>query len=214
MTSPSVSTAETKGPWEGGFAGPGFSDLGGGGVIIASQLPEAGTGILVSYSGGIFTSRFWTTGPLVPQIIEILPPEEIKAIGDQVAEQLRSPGNGLDDIPLRAFLETVRLYLETEASDLFAEAVFGSIAQVNPAELQGEVSWPGDVVGTVLGADGVSGQTHLAQVPAGHPAPLRQADLRSFIFALENTLPTQAIDPLWQQMLSVAERACAVRGQV
>lgn len=207
MTSPSVNVAETTGPWEGGFAGPGFSDLSDGAVIIVSQLPEAGTGILVSYSEGIFTRQFWTTGPPVPMLIELLSPEEVKAIGDQVAEQLRDSGSGLDDTPLRAFLETVRLYLETEASDRFTEAVFGSIVQTNQAELQGQVSWPGDVVGTVLSADGVSAQTHLAQVPAGNPVPLRKADLRSFVFALEGALSTQAIDPLWQQMLSAAEQA-------
>jgi hypothetical protein len=208
MASPSVSTAETTGPWEGGLAGPGFSDLSGGGeVIIASQLPEAGTGILISYSEGIFTRRFWSTGPPVPLLVELLSPEEVKAIRDQVAEQLRGPGSGLDDIPLRAFLETVRLYLETAASDRFTEAVFGSIAQVNPAELQGEVSWPGEVTGTVLSVDGISAQTHLAQVPAGNPVRLRQADLRSFVLSLESALSAQAIDPLWQQMLSIAEQA-------
>lgn len=207
MTSPAVNVAETTGSWEGGFAGPGFSDLSDGAVIIVSQLPEAGTGILVSYSEGIFTRQFWTTGPPVPMLIELLSPEEVKAIGDQVAEQLRDSGSGLDDTPLRAFLETVRLYLETEASDRFTEAVFGSIVQTNQAELQGQVSWPGDVVGTVLSADGVSAQTHLAQVPAGNPVPLRKADLRSFVFALEGALSTQAIDPLWQQMLSAAEQA-------
>lgn len=207
MTAPSVGAVETTGPWEGGFIGPGLSDLISGEVIILSELPEAGTGIAVSYSGGIFTRRFWTTGPPVPLIIEILSPEEVKAIGDQVHDQLRGAGSGLDDIPLRAFLETVRLYLDPAASDRFTTAVFGSIVQVNPGELQGEVSWPGDVVGTVLSVDGVSAQSNLAHVPAGNPAPLRKADLRSLVFALENAIATSVIDPLWQQMLTLAEEA-------
>lgn len=203
MASPS---AETSGPWQGGFLGSDFPD--GGTIAIASELPEAGTGILISYSEGAFTRRFWTTGPPVPLLIEVLTPEDVKAIGDQVAEQLRGPGSGLDDIPVRDFLETVRLYLEPGTSDRFTAAVFGAIAQVNPGELQGQVSWPGDVVGVVLGsADGVSAQTHLAHLSAGTLAPLRNADLRSLVLALEVATTTSTIDPLWQQMLNFAEQA-------
>lgn len=70
MSSPSTDATETTGPWEGGFSS--LPDLGGGGVAIASELSEAGTGSLISYSGGVFEMRFWTDGPPVPQIIEIL----------------------------------------------------------------------------------------------------------------------------------------------
>lgn len=62
------------------------------------------------------------------------------------------------------------------------------------------------LVGTVLGsASGISAQTHLASVPAGNPAPLREADLRSLALALEDA--TQPIDPLRQQMLSLVQDA-------
>jgi hypothetical protein len=212
MATPASGAAETTGTWEGGLAvpvdPPAPPDIGSGTITIVSQGSTADSGTLVSYSGGIFTSQFWSTGPPVPLLIEILPPQEVRKIGEEVAEQLRGPGSGLDDIPLRAFVETVRLYLEPEASDRFTVAVFGSITQVNPGELLGEVSWPGGIAGTVLGsADGVSAQTHLAAMPAGNPAPLREADQRSLVLALESTLATEAIDPLWQQMLSFAEQA-------
>lgn len=195
------------GPWAGGFSGPGLSNLGGA-VIIASELPDAGTGILVSYSGGRFTRQFWTTGPPIPQFIEVLSPEQIHAIEDQVAAQLVGPGSGLDDIPLRDFVETVRMHFEPEASERFTVAAFGSITEVAPGTLEGEVSWPGDVVGTVAGStDGVLAQSHLAHVAAANPAPLRDADLQSLLLALHGALANLAIDPLWQQMLIFAERA-------
>jgi hypothetical protein len=207
MATPATGATEATGPWQGGFSGPGLPALGGA-VLIAAQLPDDGAGILVSYSGGIFTRQFWTTGPPVPQIIEILPAGEVKAIRDQVAEQLQSPGSGLDDIPLREFVEAVRLHFEREPSDRFEEAVFGSITQASPGSLQGQVTWPGDVIGTVQGsADGVSAQSHLANIAAGNPAWLRNADLQSLVIALQDALATSATDPLWQQMLTYAEQA-------
>jgi hypothetical protein len=207
MASASSGASEATGPWAGGFSGPGISDLGGA-VLIASELPQAGTGVLVSYSEGQFISRLWSTGPAIPEIIEILSRDRVHAIRDQVAEQLMGPGSGLDDIPLRAFVETVRMYFEPEASDRFTVAAFGSISQVNPGELQGTVSWPGAVIGTVLGsASGVSAQTHLAHMAAANPAPLRGADLQSLILALHSALAISAIDPVWQKMLTFAEQA-------
>jgi len=86
--------------------------------------------------------------------------------------------------------------------------VFGPITQSSPQGLQGQVTWPGDVIGTVLGsADGVSAQSHLANVAAGNPAWLRNADLRSLVIALQEALGTAQPDPLWQQMLAFAEQA-------
>ena len=206
MTSPSISAVETTGPWQGSPSGtglPGNSD--DGAVIIASEQAEGATGIMVSYADGQFTSRFWSAGPPIPLFIEILSPASVKAIRDQVAQQLQGPGSGLDDIPLRDFVETARLYLETETSGRFTEAVFGSIAQVTPGEAQGQVSWPGDVVGTVL-SNG-SAQTHLAHLPAADPAPLRRADLRSLVSALQKALANPGLDPLWQQVLAGAQQA-------
>jgi hypothetical protein len=207
MTTPAPGAAEATGPWQGGFSGPGLPSLDGA-IVIAAELPDDRAGVLVSYSGGIFTQQFWTTGPPVPHIVQILQPDEVRAVRDQVAGQLRGPGSGLDDIPLREFVEAVRLHFEEEPSERFAEAVFGSITQASPLGLQGQVTWPGDVIGTVLGnADGVSAQSHLANVAAGNPAWLRSADLQSLVSALHKALAAGQIDPLWQQMLSYAEQA-------
>lgn len=207
MASPSAGASEATGPWAGGFSGPGLSDLGGA-LIIAAELPDAGTGILVSYSEGRFTSQFWTTGPPVPQFIEVLSREQVYAMRDQVESQLRGPGSGLDDIPLRDFVETVRMYFEQEASDRFTTAAFGSITQAADGSLEGQLSWPGDVVGTVVGSTGgVSAQSHLRYLAAGNPAPLRSADLQSLILALHSALARSAINPLWQQMLTFAQQA-------
>jgi len=199
MTSPSISAVETTGPWQGTLSGIGLPDNSDdGAVIIAAEQAAGPTGILVSYADGQFTSRFWSAGPPIPLLIEILSPASVKAIRDQVAQQLQGPGSGLDDIPLRDFVET-------ETSDRFTEAVFGSIAQVTPGEAQGQVSWPGDVVGTVL-SNG-SAETHLAHLPTADPAPLRQADLRSLVSALQKALANPGLDPLWQQVLAGAQQA-------
>jgi hypothetical protein len=100
------------------------------------------------------------------------------------------------------------MYFEPAASDRFTVAAFGSISQVSPGELQGTASWPGAVIGTVLGsADGVSAQSHLAHMVAASPAPLRSADLQSLILALHSALAISAIDPTWQQLLTFAEQA-------
>ncbi len=210
MASPSSEPAAAE-LWQGGLTAagppPGLPDLSSGGItVVAQQSATAVTGALVCYQGGAFTRQFWTTGPPVPLLIESLSRGQVRQILDQVLEQLRGPDTGLDDIPLRAFAETARLYLEPKPSDRFAEAAFGPIAQPSPGDLTGEVSWPSGTVGTVLGsASAISAQTHLASVPAGNPAPLREADLRSLALALENA--TQPIDPLWQQMLSFAQDA-------
>ena len=215
MASPSSGAAGTTEPWQGGLtaagAPPGLPDLSSGGLTIVTQqsaVASGASGALVSYHEGIFTRQFWSTGPPVPFLIEILPRQQVHKILDQVIEQLRGPGSGLDDIPLRAFAEAARLYLEPDPSDRFTAAVFGPITQPSPGELTGEVSWPSGTAGTVLGStSGVSAQTHLAPVPAGNPTPLREADLRSLALALENAVATQPIDPLWQQMLSFAQDA-------
>jgi hypothetical protein len=204
MTSPSAGTPETLGPWEAGFAGPGLSDLEGGALIIAAELPEAGTGIMVTYSGGVFRRQFWTDGPPVPLIIELLTPADLKVLRDQLAAQLEGPGSGLDDIPLRAFLEAVRLHLSPGTSDRFAAAVFGTIAASNPGEFLGQVSWPGDVTGTVqASASGISAQTGLAHLAAADPAPLRPADVRSLVVALQ----AAPVSAPWDQVLNFAEQS-------
>jgi hypothetical protein len=207
MTSPSIAATEPTEPtepWQAGFAGPGLSDLAAGAMVLASEQGQAGTGVLVTYSEGAFTRRFWSDGPPIPLIIEILPPEELKALGDQLDAQLEGAGSGLDDIPLRDFAEAIRLHLSSQASSRFAAAAFGSIATVNPGEFLGQVSWPGDVVGTIAASAGaISAQTHLAHLGTGDPAPLRKADIRSLVLALQ----ASTVNAQWEQVLSFAEQA-------
>src|SRR6202167_5014074 len=115
MATPAPAVPEATGLWQGGFSGPALPALGGA-VVIAAQLPDDGAGVLVSYAGGIFTRQFWTTGPPVLQIIETLGPAEFAAVREQVSEQLRAPGSGLDEVPLREFVEAVRLHFQLDAS--------------------------------------------------------------------------------------------------
>jgi len=159
---------------------------------------------MVTYSGGEFTRQFWTDGPPVPLIIELLPAGELKVLRDQLEVQLQGSGSGLDDIPLRAFLEALRLHLSPQTSDRFAAAAFGSIVAENPGEFTGQVSWPGDVAGTVQASAGaISAQTHLGHLAAGNPAPLRPADVRSLVAALQAT----TVSAPWEQVLGFAEQA-------
>ena len=209
MATPSSGAAGTTGPWQGGFPAPNpppdLPDLDSGSVTIVSPGATADSGSLVRYTGGFFISQSWSTGPPVPLLIEVLQPDAIRKIRHEITEQLHGPGSGLDDIPLRAFAEAARLYLEPQASDRFTTATFGSITQVSPGEFAGNVSWPAGVAGTVLASgQKVSAQTHLAAVPAGNPAPLREADLQSLVQALDSAVAAGGIDPLWQQVLSIA----------
>ncbi len=48
---------------------------------------------------------------------------------------------------------------------------------------------------------------HLAHLPAADPAPVRQADLRSLVSALQKALANPGLDPLWQQVLAGAQQA-------
>ena len=104
-------------------------------------------------------------------------------------EQLVIPGDGLDQVPLRAFVTAADVYLSPDLSTRFDRAVFGTIAEQAPGQLLGAVAYPGDVVGTIPGSDaGVSGESHLGPLPSGFQAPLRVGDLRSLISSLENAL--------------------------
>ncbi len=212
MATPSSGSAGPTGPWQSGFPAPtpppALPDLDTGSITIVSQGSTPDSGSLVRYAGGIFTSQFWSTGPAVPLLIEVLQPDALRKIRHEVAEQLHATGSGLDDIPLLAFAEAARLYLEPDASDRFTAAVFGAVTEPGPGEFLGTVSWPGGVVGMVLASgQEVSAQTHLPPVPAGNLTPLREADLRSLVEALDGALASAAIDPLWQQVLSIAQQA-------
>ena len=212
MASPSPGGVGTTEYWEAGFSRvftpPILPPFGSGVIAAAVQEPGADTGAAITYTGSIFTSQSWSTGPPVPFLIKDLEPAEVRKIRDQIVDQLRGPGSGLDDLPLRAFVEVAKLYLEPGPSDRFTTAAFGTITQPSPGEYLGEVSWPGDITGTVLGtAQQISAESHLAAVQAGNPAPLREADLRSLVLALQSALAEQAADPQWQELLDLAEQA-------
>ena len=203
----------TDQPWEGGLSVPVFPPhipLFDGAAIVVAQQSDAQAGVAVSYSRGIFTRQSWSTGHPVPLLIEVLKPQEVKQVREQVFEQLVIPGDGLDHLPLRAFVTAADVYLNPEPSTRFSRAVFGAIAEQAPGQFSGAVAYPGSVAGTILGSDaGISGESHLGPLPAGFQAPLRVGDLRSLISSLENALSAGGIDPLWQQMLTLAQQADA-----
>jgi hypothetical protein len=200
-------------PWEGGISVPVLpphTPLFDSAAIVIAQQSDDQTGAVVSYSRGIFTRQSWSTGHPVPLLIEVLKPQDVRQVRDQVREQLAVPGDGLDHLPLRAFLTAADVYLSPEPSTRFNRAVFGTIAEQAPGEFLGTVAYPAGVTGTVLGsAAGISGESHLGPFPAGFQAPLRVGDLRSLIASLKDALAAGGIDPLWQQVLAFAEQAAA-----
>ena len=200
-------------PWEGGlsvpFPPPHLPAFDSAAIIVAQQS-DAQTGVTVSYSRGIFTRQAWSTGHPVPLLIEVLPPQDVKQVRDQVREQLERPGDGLDHLPLRAFLTVADGYLSPDPSTRYRAAVFGAITLQAPGQLLGTVSYPDGVAGSVAGSDtGVSGESHLGPLPAGFLAPMRPGDLRSLSLSLQDALAAGGIDPLWQQMLTYAQQAAA-----
>jgi hypothetical protein len=203
----------TDWPWEGGLSVPVLPPhvpLFDSAALVVAQQSDAQAGVAVSYSRGIFTRQFWSTGHPVPVLIEVLKPQEVEQVRDQVREQLACRGDGLDHLPLRAFVTVADVYLNSEPSARFSRAVFGAIAEQAPGQLLGAVAYPGGVAGSITGSDaGVSGETHLGPFPPGFQAPLRVGDLRSLISSLQNALDVGGIDPLWQQMLTFAKQAAA-----
>ncbi len=198
-------------PWEGGLSVPVLPPqvpLFDSAAIIVAQQSDAQSGVAVSYGRGIFTRQAWSTGHPVPGVIEVLKPPEVRQVRDQIREQLGTCGDGLDHLPLRAFVTVADVYLSPEPSTRYRAAAFGTIAQQAPGQLLGAVAYPDGVAGSVLGSDaGVSAESHLAPLPAGFLAPLRAGDLRSLIGSLGNALAAGGIDPQWQQMLAFAEQA-------
>lgn len=203
-------------PWEGGLSVPVLPPnvpLFDSAAIVVAQQSDAQTGVVVSYNRGIFTRQSWSTGHPVPVLIEVLKPQDVQQIRDELLEQLAIPGDGLDHLPLRAFVTVADVYLNPQPSTRFSRADFGAIAVQAPGQLLGSVTYPDGVAGTILGSDaGVSGESHLGPLPAGFQAPLRVGDLRSLISNLENALAAGGIDPLWQQMLTFAQQAAALAG--
>lgn len=212
-------SSATNQPWAGGlsapFSPPGLPEFDSAAIVVVQQA-DAEAGVAVSYSGGVFSRQEWTTGHPVPLLIETLQRPEIEQVRDEIRKQLATRGDGLDDLPLRAFLTVADLYLSPEPSGRYVSAVFGDISESGGGVvLGGTVSWPDGVTGTVVGTDpealgqpvGVSGQSHLAAFPSGSLVPLRTGDLRSLITSLEKALTAGDLDPLWQRMLNLAQSA-------
>ena len=162
----------TDQPWEGGISVPVLPPhvpLFDSAAIVVAQQSDAQAGVAVSYSRGIFTRQSWSTGHPVPGLIEVLKPQEVKQVRDQVLEQLVIPGDGLDHLPLRAFVTAADVYLNPEPSTRFDRAVFGTIAEQAPGQLLGAVAYPGDVAGTVLGSDAGVSESHIWAASLGLP---------------------------------------------
>jgi hypothetical protein len=198
-------------PWAGGLSVPVLPPhvpLFDSAAIVVAQQADAQSGVAVSYGRGIFTRQSWSTGHPVPGVIEVLQPPAVRQVRDQIREQLDACADGLDRLPLRAFVTAADVYLSPEPSTRYRAAAFGAIAEQAPGQLLGAVAYPDGVTGSILGSDaGVSGESHLAPLPAGFLAPLRAGDLRSLITSLENALAVGSADPQWQQMLTFAEQA-------
>jgi hypothetical protein len=203
----------TDQPWEGGLSVPVLPPhvpLFDSAAIVVAQQSDAQAGVAVSYGRGIFTRQAWSTGHPVPGVIEVLKSQEVEQIRDQVREQLDRSGDGVDHLPLRAFVTAADVYLDPEPSHRFRRAVYGAIAEQAPGQLSGTVAYPDGVAGTIVGSDaGVSAESHLAPFPPGFQAPLRTGDLLSLILSLEKALGAAGIDPPWQQMLTFAQQAAA-----
>ena len=88
----------TDQPWEGGLCVPVLPPhvpLFDSAAIVVAQQSDAQAGVAVSYGRGIFTRQAWSTGHPVPGVIEVLKPQEVGQIRDQVREQLDRRGVGL-----------------------------------------------------------------------------------------------------------------------
>ena len=203
-------SSTTDQPWTGGltvpFFPPSVPELASAAIVVAQPF-DAEAGVAVSYSRGIFTRQEWTTGHPVPLLISVLQRPEVEQIRDQVRDQLATRGEGLDDLPLRAFLTVADLYLSPEPSGRYVSAGFGAITASATGQLSGTVSYPDGVTGTITGSNtGVAGESHLAPLPPGPLTPLRTGDLRSLILSLEKALTAGDLDPRWQQMLAFAQQ--------
>ena len=160
---------------------------------------------------GAFYRSFWTVGSnAVPTFIEMLAPATVRQIRNELVDQLASSATGLDDVPLKTFVEAADQYLQSRSSERFSNAVFGIITeQTTPSQfLDGAASFPNGIIGTNQYTAGrIVAETHLSALPAAQPAPLRVADLRSLAQALQLALSDQpGKDPApWQQVLTLTQ---------
>jgi hypothetical protein len=137
--------ATTDDLWQGGLSVPVLPPqvpLFDSAAIVVAQQSDDQSGVAVLYSRGIFTKQAWSTGHPVPGVIEVLKPQEVEQARDQVREQLDRPGDGLDHLPLRAFVTAADVYLSRDPSTRFSRAVFGAIAEQAPGQLLGAVTFP------------------------------------------------------------------------
>ena len=201
-------------PWQGGFSGPpdppGPPNLVAGTIVVVQAASAEGTGVQITYLDSAFYRSFWTVGShAVPTLIEMLTPATVRQIRTQLVDQLASATTGLDDVPLKAFVEAAHQYLQSRSSERFSNAVFGTITeQTTPSLfLDGAISFPDGIVGTIQYTAGrIVAEAHLSDLPVAQPAPLRVADLRSLAQALQLALSDQpGIDPAWQQVLTLTQ---------
>lgn len=61
-------------------------------AVVVAQQSDAQTGVAVSYSRGIFTRQSWSAGHPVPGLIEVLKPQKVRQVRDQVLASADHPG--------------------------------------------------------------------------------------------------------------------------
>ena len=114
MATPAPAVPEATGLWQGGFSGPGLPALGGA-VVIAAQLPDDGAG-----RPGFLRGRH-----LHPAVLDHRPTGSADHRDPRAGRGRRrpgpghrataAPGSGLDEVPLREFVEAVRLHFQLDA---------------------------------------------------------------------------------------------------
>ncbi len=72
--------------------------------------------------------QFWTIGHPVPFLVCELDAEDVRALRDELSEQLEGPSTGLDDVPLRAVVAVADAYVAAR-SGRFSGAALGPISR-------------------------------------------------------------------------------------
>jgi hypothetical protein len=97
---------------------------------VVTEPGENDTGTAVSYLNGEFVRWHWSVGAsAVPLLQVVLAASDVEQLRDAIRAPLADAPTGLDEIPLRAFVEVADRYLRSRSSRRFAEAVFGTITE-------------------------------------------------------------------------------------